>query len=288
MQWVFLNSSISEGLPLALGEAALTGAPVVCTDVGASLRVLTNPDDGSCYSAVVAPNDALEMARAQIKLLALLEEWTPYSDPNRCSPGTLDTSFPEKLTPDDVTRITRRMYDQTDARRRLGMRSREIVQKSFSGDRYLREHEQMLWIGKARKDMKMPGPSRPSMRLTTPAPVLISNLASSPTVNQPRRSMHQVRENQISQRGSTQLSTRNEDSLFSVTFGNTSTMPTSIVSDRVPSTIGNVMMGEQEWIKKPVGKVHIINVKETNGSHNGLRRYSGPVSTPLTLGGRSA
>lgn len=35
--WVFLNSSISEGLPLALGEAALTGAPVVCTDVGASL-----------------------------------------------------------------------------------------------------------------------------------------------------------------------------------------------------------------------------------------------------------
>jgi glycosyltransferase involved in cell wall biosynthesis len=47
--WVFLNSSISEGLPLALGEAALTGAPVVCTDVGASLRVLTDPDTGVCY-----------------------------------------------------------------------------------------------------------------------------------------------------------------------------------------------------------------------------------------------
>jgi len=46
------------------------------------------------------------------------------------------------------------MYSQTDARRRLGMRGREIVQKSFNGERYLREHEQMLWIGRAMKDMR--------------------------------------------------------------------------------------------------------------------------------------
>src|ERR1700761_3633469 len=67
--WLFLNSSISEGLPLALGEAALTGAPVVCTDVGASLRVLSDPDDFSRFSAVVAPNDARNLARAQINFL---------------------------------------------------------------------------------------------------------------------------------------------------------------------------------------------------------------------------
>jgi glycosyltransferase involved in cell wall biosynthesis len=72
--WVFLNSSISEGLPLALGEATLTGAPVVCTDVGASLRVLTDPDTGDCFSSVVAPNDARNLARAQINFLALLDE----------------------------------------------------------------------------------------------------------------------------------------------------------------------------------------------------------------------
>ncbi|KAH6670804.1 hypothetical protein B0J14DRAFT_656870 [Halenospora varia] len=61
---VLLNSRVSEGLPLTLGEAALTGAPIVCTDVRASRRVLTNPPDGSCFSAIVAPDDALAMARA--------------------------------------------------------------------------------------------------------------------------------------------------------------------------------------------------------------------------------
>lgn len=173
--WVFLNSSISEGLPLALGEAALTGAPVVCTDVGASLRVLTNPEDGSCYSEVVAPNDALAMARAQIKILALLEEWSQYSDPEV---GDSDASFPENPTPEDVARIAQRMYDQSDARRRLGMKSREIVQKSFSGERYLREHEQMLWIGKARNDMSRTTSARPDMRIPLPPPVYLSNITA--------------------------------------------------------------------------------------------------------------
>lgn len=37
--WIFVNSSLSEGLPLALGEAGLTGLPVVCTDVGGSRDV---------------------------------------------------------------------------------------------------------------------------------------------------------------------------------------------------------------------------------------------------------
>lgn len=142
--WLFLNSSLSEGLPLALGEAALTGAPVVCTDVGASLRVLSDPDDFSRFSAVVAPNDAQALAKAQISMLALLGEWSECSDdPN---PAPILSSAP---TPADVEIITRRMYTQSEQRRKLGMMTRKIVQKSFSGDRYLREHEQMLWIGKS-------------------------------------------------------------------------------------------------------------------------------------------
>ncbi|KAJ3015647.1 UNVERIFIED_CONTAM: hypothetical protein HDU68_012630, partial [Siphonaria sp. JEL0065] len=36
--WIFVNSSITEGLPLALGEAGLCGLPVVCTNVGGSLE----------------------------------------------------------------------------------------------------------------------------------------------------------------------------------------------------------------------------------------------------------
>ncbi|EDO01995.1 hypothetical protein SS1G_04471 [Sclerotinia sclerotiorum 1980 UF-70] len=165
--WVFLNSSISEGLPLALGEAALTGAPVVCTDVGASLRVLTDFNTGDCFSAVVAPNDAQSLARAQINMLALLDEWAPYAnDPQGYKPP----SIIDKPTPEEVAIITKRMYEKKSELRALGMRSREIVQKSFGGNRYLREHEQMLWIGKSRYDMKYPSRSqRPELRPALPS-----------------------------------------------------------------------------------------------------------------------
>lgn len=160
-----MNSSISEGLPLALGEAALTGAPVVCTDVGASLRVLTDLETNECYSSIVAPNDPGALAKAQIHMLAMMGEWYVYSDEQTAQPAgdasgthceTLVniTSLPEKPTQADIDFITRRMYTETPARRRLGMLGRNIVKKSFDGTRYLREHEQMLWIGKAQKDMR--------------------------------------------------------------------------------------------------------------------------------------
>ncbi|KAL6231217.1 hypothetical protein BDW75DRAFT_220749 [Aspergillus navahoensis] len=157
--WLFLNSSLSEGLPLALGEAALTGAPVVCTDVGASLRVLSDPDDFSRFSAVVAPNDAVALARAQISMLALLGEWSQYAEDTEPAP-----ILPSSPTPEDVAKITQRMYDKSEHRRKLGMMTRKIVQKSFSGDRYLREHEQMLWIGKSAKMMasRAPGLHEPA------------------------------------------------------------------------------------------------------------------------------
>ncbi|KAH8723254.1 hypothetical protein GQ44DRAFT_657163 [Phaeosphaeriaceae sp. PMI808] len=165
--WLFLNSSVSEGLPLALGEAALTGAPVVCTDVGASLRVLTDPDDGKRYSEVVAPNDAYGLARAQINLLAMLDEWAQYADDD----GAPAPILPHKPTARDVEIITKRMYDKTEQRRKLGMMARSIVQKSFGGERYLREHEQMLWIGKACYEMlglekRVPPPKNPARALS--------------------------------------------------------------------------------------------------------------------------
>lgn len=164
--WLFLNSSLSEGLPLALGEAALTGAPVVCTDVGASLRVLSDPDDFSRFSAVVAPNDAQALAKAQISMLAMLGEWSAYAGDTE--PAPVLTSSP---TRDEVAAIERRMYEKSQHRRELGMKTRQIVQKSFSGDRYLREHEQMLWIGKSMKMMATRaagGPVEPSDGSATP------------------------------------------------------------------------------------------------------------------------
>jgi hypothetical protein len=194
--WLFLNSSVSEGLPLALGEAALTGAPVVCTDVGASLRVLTDPDDGKRYSEVVAPNDAYGLARAQINLLAMLDEWAQYAEDG---PGVSAPVLPHKPTPKDVEIITRRMYEKSEHRRKLGMMARNIVQKSFGGERYLREHEQMLWIGKSFYEMlgfekQTPPPRNParmlSLRRTVPQRQITDTASSSIFDPQMEKMMH--------------------------------------------------------------------------------------------------
>jgi len=146
--WLFLNSSVSEGLPLAMGEAALTGAPVVCTDVGASYCVVTDKSTGKQFSEVVPPNDSESLARAQINILALLGQW---ADQAGDAPGFQAPilSYPNP-TPEEVKAISARMYEKKEYRRKLGMRGRANVQKNFSADRYLREHEQMLWIGKYR------------------------------------------------------------------------------------------------------------------------------------------
>lgn len=143
--WLFLNSSVSEGLPLAMGEAALSGVPVVCTDVGASFRVVTDPETGKAFSAVCPPNDAYALAKAQVSIMGLLGEWAEYDDdPEGSSPPELSL----KPTAEQSAAISQRIYDKADQRRRLGMRGRANVLNSFSSERYLREHEQMLWLAK--------------------------------------------------------------------------------------------------------------------------------------------
>lgn len=140
--WLFVNSSLSEGLPLAIGEAALTGVPIVATEVGGTSLVLTDPDDSSCkYGEVVPPNDPLALARAQINVLSMSGQWAQYTD-DKDDPPYLPIDF----TPEDVGRIMKRMYDKSADRRTLGLKCREVVLRSFHGNRYLREHEQMYWI----------------------------------------------------------------------------------------------------------------------------------------------
>ncbi|KAL4914633.1 hypothetical protein BDW62DRAFT_204388 [Aspergillus aurantiobrunneus] len=143
--WLFMNSSISEGLPLAMGEAALTGTPVVCTDVGASFCVVTDRATGNRFSEVVAPNDYDSLARAQLRVLALLDRWSPFAEDQ---PGELIPTLDFHPTPSQIQAISARMYAKAEQRRKFGMLGRTNVQSSFSSDRYLREHEQLLWLGK--------------------------------------------------------------------------------------------------------------------------------------------
>jgi glycosyltransferase involved in cell wall biosynthesis len=140
--WLFMNSSLSEGLPLAVGEAALLGIPIVATDVGATAQVLTDVDDPSIlYGEVVPPNDPIGLARAQISMLAMVGPWAKFTSDDFAPPP-----LPVTFTPEDVIWLEQRMHDKMKDRRKLGLRLRDVVIRKFNGTRYLREHEQMYWV----------------------------------------------------------------------------------------------------------------------------------------------
>jgi hypothetical protein len=48
MTWLYIQTSISEGLPVSVIEAGLTGKCVVCTNVGGCAELLANPNSGGC------------------------------------------------------------------------------------------------------------------------------------------------------------------------------------------------------------------------------------------------
>jgi glycosyltransferase involved in cell wall biosynthesis len=164
--WLFMNSSLSEGLPLAIGEAALCGVPIVATNVGATSQVLVNPDDPSeILGEVVPPNDPVSLARAQISLLAMTGPWQrfiPASDPATASPAA---DLPTSFSPESVAALTARMHHPSTfaGRASLGAKLRASVQRNFSGERYVREHEQMYWIQRHLSVQRTTNPSLTSL-----------------------------------------------------------------------------------------------------------------------------
>lgn len=175
--WLFMNSSISEGLPLAIGEAALAGVPIVATEVGATALVLTDPEDQEKrYGEVVPPNDPLALARAQLNILGMVGPWAKFTEEAELEPSTLASAvLPDEITPRDVEWLSQRMYTKTEDRRRLGLLSREVVLHSFHGNRYLREHEQMYWIqwhlARMREDETLSTTALETYRFGVPQPL---------------------------------------------------------------------------------------------------------------------
>ena len=176
--WLFLNSSKSEGLPLALGEAGIAGLPVVCTDVGGSRDVVS--EGATVFGRIVPARNAAALARGQVEVMAMLEELEALSAPfdeDGTSNGN-GTPAPRKLksrkgqeeekpqakrwsledfapfNPDGPP-LLERMMAMRIHRQRLGMRYRAFIKKNFHMDRYLREHEQHMWTGVARYKERM-------------------------------------------------------------------------------------------------------------------------------------
>lgn len=181
--WLFMNSSLSEGLPLAIAEAALAGVPIVATAVGATALVLTDPDDmDQKYGEVVPPNDPMALARAQVSMLSMVGPWSKFTGEvgeKEAVPSSL--ALPDVIQPADVAWLTRRMYEKAEFRRKLGMLSRGVVLKGFHGKRYLREHEQMYWVqwhlARMRADEALMAPAHRSFRFGASVPLRYSDVS---------------------------------------------------------------------------------------------------------------
>src|SRR3546814_17321984 len=69
---LMVNSSLFEGLPIALIEAAMSALPVVATDVGGSGEIVATDVNG----LLVPPGDPKALARA---ILAILRDEARYA-----------------------------------------------------------------------------------------------------------------------------------------------------------------------------------------------------------------
>ncbi|KAJ3197292.1 hypothetical protein HK101_004773 [Irineochytrium annulatum] len=149
--WIFVNSSITEGLPLALGEAGLCGLPVACTDVGGSREVVSDLAKGEVYGAIVPPSKPRQLALAQLKVLAMADGLIRVAEPTSDVP---DVNLEELIAKGPVALEARIKDPQVnDLRRKLGLKLKERTVAVFSIARYLREHEQILWAANYRSNV---------------------------------------------------------------------------------------------------------------------------------------
>lgn len=113
---------------------------IVCTEAGGS-RAVIQDESGVTFGRTVNPGSPYDLALGQISVLGLFDGLEDISE------GRNPSSDAIRLIDYIASRRFDEIYDRIiamrDKRRLLGLRLRELVIRKFSGERYLREHEQM-------------------------------------------------------------------------------------------------------------------------------------------------
>ncbi|CAN0232019.1 unnamed protein product, partial [Scytosiphon promiscuus] len=133
---MFLNSSVSEGLPLAIIEASRAGLVVVATDVGGTRDVVGE------FGGICMPNSPLPLAKTMLETLAACKKWCKIDGAPNLEWRDID------LSPNPAEVLEKAIFneDVINARHDWGTRYLEWTSKAFTLDRYRDEHVRALWF----------------------------------------------------------------------------------------------------------------------------------------------
>ncbi|KAI9346924.1 hypothetical protein BDR26DRAFT_931705 [Obelidium mucronatum] len=122
------------------------GLPVVCTNVGGSLEVISDLKTGALYGAVVPPSRSRQLALGQLQVLAMTDGLDVFVDPSQTENAGLTI---QELVASGPEALEKRIMQPgvMRLREKLGEMFCQKTQSVFSIARYCREHEQVLWLG---------------------------------------------------------------------------------------------------------------------------------------------
>ncbi|KAL0026270.1 hypothetical protein WJX77_007445 [Trebouxia sp. C0004] len=130
--WIYLQSSISEGLPISILEAGMSGLCVVCTDVGGCAETMS--DGRRSFGRLTSARNHKMVAYGQMEVMAMLPT---LSNPN--------LSQPPQVNPDA---LMSRLADPAihEQRRMWGVEYKEFIKRKFSLFTHASQQRQAFYL----------------------------------------------------------------------------------------------------------------------------------------------
>ncbi len=127
-----LQSSISEGLPISILEAGMSGLCVVCTDVGGCAETMS--DGRRSFGRLTSARNHKMVAYGQMEVMAMLPT---LSNPNLSQPPQIESDMLLSRLTDPAIQEQRRMW---------GVEYKEFIKRKFSLFTHANQQRQAFYL----------------------------------------------------------------------------------------------------------------------------------------------
>ncbi|KAL3151781.1 hypothetical protein ABBQ38_012755 [Trebouxia sp. C0009 RCD-2024] len=149
--WMYLQSSISEGLPISILEAGMSGLCVVCTDVGGCAETMS--DGRSSFGRLLPARNHKLLAYAQLEVMAMLPT---LSNPKLSEPPPVDSDMLLERLSDAAVHEKRRLWGEdyrVFIRRKFSLMTHASQQRQAF---YLTHYSRQLCAGESSLEDTLP------------------------------------------------------------------------------------------------------------------------------------